>query len=252
MTTLNFNIRLMALFWLIATLLCLPVLIPMGLYVRKNTLRMPEAKGGRSGNFDVLSSDDKNLVFVGESPVVGVGVDTIEKGVVANTAKALSRQLKCKVNWQAVGVNSADIIYCIDNLLPEIAGQHIDYLVISLGVNDTKNLTRLSVWQKEITRLIDNLKQFDVSNIYFLATPDMSRFPALPDPLGFILGYRSRLLNLIMHTHPYSGQKYKIIDSSMTIEPSSLAKDGFHPSEKGCQQMGQVISSFIAGSDSQQ
>ncbi len=210
---------------------------------------MPEAKGGRSGNFDVLSSDGNNLVFIGESPVVGVGVDTIEKGLVASTAQALSRQLKCTVNWQAVGLNGADITYCIDNLLPEIEGQHIDYLVISLGVNDTKNLTRFSVWQKEISRLIDSLKRVDAGEIYFLATPDMSRFPALPNPLGFILGYRSRILNLITLSHPYSDQKYKVIDSSMTIEPSFLAEDGFHPSEKGCQQMGQVISSFIAGSD---
>ncbi|MCP4274296.1 MAG: hypothetical protein GY781_20430 [Gammaproteobacteria bacterium] len=146
MMTLNIKIRLMALFWLMATLICIPILLPLAIYVRKNTLRMPEAKGGRTGNFDVSSSNTINLVFIGESPVVGVGVDTIDKGVVANTAKALSRQLKCTVNWQAVGINGADITYCIDNLLPEIEGQNIDYLVISLGVNDTKNLSRLSVW----------------------------------------------------------------------------------------------------------
>jgi len=213
---------------------------------------MPEAKGGRSGSFNVSSSKKKILIFIGESPVVGVGVDTIDDGVVASTAKELSSQLNCTVHWQATGVNGADITHCIDNLLPEIKSQSVDYLIISLGVNDTKNLTRLSVWHKEITRLFDNLKHSDSCSIFFLATPDMSRFPALPNPLGFILGYRSRILNLIARSHPYSDQKYTFIDSSLKIEPSFLAEDGFHPSKKGCEQMGRVISQIIAGSGSQQ
>jgi len=248
MTTFNFKIRLMSISWLITTIFCLPVLIPLAIYIRKNTLRMPEAKGGRAGSYSVSSSKDKNLIFIGESPVVGVGVDTIENGVVASTAKKLSQQLNCTVNWQAIGVNGADISYCIDNLLPEVEDQSVDFLVISLGVNDTKNLTRLSVWNKEITRLIDNLKKPDACEIYFLSTPDMSHFPALPDPLGFILGYRSRILNRITLSHPYADQKYKVIESSMTIEPSYLAEDGFHPSAKGAKKMAQVISSFITGS----
>lgn len=241
----NFTIITMEVIWLIITTVCLPVLIPIAVYVKVVTPRLPEARGKRTGSCGSSTVDIRNLVFIGESPVVGVGVETIDQGVVAKTAKELSRQMNCTVKWRATGINGINISGTINKLITEIKNQEVDYLVICLGVNDTKGFTRFSVWEKEITRLINRIKNNHTCKIFFLTIPDISSFTALPDPLGFLLGYRARILNLITLNHPYSRQKYHFIPQDVTIEPDYLAEDGFHPSAKGCTEMGKTISRFI-------
>lgn len=245
------QIKLKSVIWLTMTVICFPVLIPLAIYVRKITLRMPEAKGKRSGNSGNSRSITNKLTFIGESPVTGVGVATLEKGLVAITAEHLSKKMNCNINWQAVGKNGINISGCIDSLVAKIDKGTTDYLVICLGVNDTKDLTRISVWEKEITRLIDNIKSTSSCEIFFLGVPDMSYFPALPNPLGFLLGYRARILNLITVNHPYNGQLYQFIPSCLNFNADFLAKDGFHPSEKGCDKMGKIIAQFISVSRQQ-
>ena len=74
----------------------------------------------------------------------------------------------------------------------------------------------------------------------------MSQFPALPAPLATLLGYRTDLLNFISRHHRYSGSRYKFMSSQAKFDASFLAEDGFHPSEKGCDEMGKAIAHFIA------
>ena len=208
---------------------------------------MPEAKGNRAGTITSKNelSKTKTLTFIGESPVIGVGVENIEEGLVATTAQHLSKQLACTVHWQAIGVNGINITQTIDTLVNQLANAKPDYLVICLGVNDTKGLTRLSTWETEITRLIDTIQTQCSAEIFLLSTPNMSRFPALPNPLAYLLGYRSRLLNSISCHHPYNGKAFRYIPFNQNFDASYLAKDGFHPSAKGCEEIGRTIAQLL-------
>ncbi len=227
------------------TLLCLPVLVPFAIYAFLQIPRLAEAKGKRFGSFGKSGTDSRNLTFIGESPVVDVGVETMVQGVVAKTAKALSQQQNYTINWQALGVNGINITDSINLLAGKLDKPDIDYLVICLGVNDNKGLTRFSVWEKEITRFIDTIRDKSSCEIFFLPAPDMSCFTALPYPLGLLLGYRANILNLITESHPYCGHEYQFIPPKVHIDPDYLAADGFHPSEKGCTVMGTTIAQFI-------
>jgi len=238
----------MTMSWPVIFALCLPVIAPSALYAKLHIPRLPEAKGKRFGSVGNSDTDIRHLTFIGESPVVGVGVETIDKGVVAKTAKELSKIFNCTMNWHAVGVNGINITDSINDLSAKINDLNTDYLVICLGVNDTKELTRFSVWESEITRFIDIIRSNSSCEIFFLPAPDMSCFTALPHSLGWLLGYRARILNLITENHPYCGPEYHFIPSKVHIEPEYLAEDGFHPSEKGCTIMGKTISHYIVDS----
>ena len=230
------------------TIILLPILIPQAIYVRVKTLRMPTASGERSGKIAIKSSGYKTLTFIGESPVEGVGVDSIDKSITVQTAKYLSKQLNCDIHWQAIGKNGINITKTIDRLIAEITVNRIDYLVVSLGVNDTKDLTSLATWEKEITRFIDSIEKQCICKIFFLGAPDMSQFPALPNPLASLLGYRTDLLNFISRHHKYSDNKYQFMSSKVSFDDSFLAEDGFHPSVKGCNEIGKTIAHFISTS----
>lgn len=243
----RFLIKLKEIAWFDMAIILLPVLIPLAIYVWIVTLRLPVAKGDKKGIISPLNSINKckKLTFIGESPVVGVGVECIEKGLVARTALHLSKQLDCPVQWQAIGVNGINISKTIDHLVQQLAISNPDYLVISLGVNDTKELTRFSVWEKEITRLIDAINKQCSAEIFFLGIPDMSKFVALPNPLGFLLGYRSKMLNNISYLHAYNGKAYQFILTNTNFDASYLAEDGFHPSAKGCDEIGKAVARLI-------
>jgi len=228
----------------------------MAIYVNRTTLRMPIAKGKSQGCIGSDYCKDSKLTFIGESPVAGVGVESFDDSLAARTAWYLSQQKKCAVHWQAIGKNGIKITKIIDSLLENSdflqhssSKQTTNYLVICLGVNDTKGFTSLTLWEQEITRLIEKIKQHCNDEIYFLGTPDMSHFPALPKPLGSLLGYRTKLLNFISTHHAYNGSKYSFIPSGLNFDASYLAEDGFHPSVKGCDAMGEAIAVFIHGSE---
>ncbi|MCP3675248.1 MAG: SGNH/GDSL hydrolase family protein [Gammaproteobacteria bacterium] len=232
---------------IVLIIILLPILIPQVIYVRRKTLRMPPASGERFGKIEKNSSAEPiSITFIGESPVEGVGVTSFDKSLTALTAEHLSKQLNCNIHWHAIGKNGIDIKRTKDQLISEITTNKIDYLVVSLGVNDTKNLTPLADWEKEITRLIDKIENQCTCQILFLGAPDMAQFTALPAPLSTLLGYRTNLLNFISKHHRYSEHKYKFISSQAKFDASYLAEDGFHPSEKGCDEMGKAIANFIA------
>ncbi|MCC5793272.1 MAG: hypothetical protein JJT85_00875 [Chromatiales bacterium] len=67
-----------------------------------------------------------------------------------------------------------------------------------------------------------------------VGVPPMDRFPVLPQPLRWILGVRSRILDRELSSLAASGRtaRWVPVDVDLLV-PELFAADGFHPGDEG-------------------
>eukprot|EP00965_Chrysotila_dentata_P181376 5986524-Pleurochrysis_carterae.AAC.2 len=116
-------------------------------YVRTNFALPPDATGPSTGvaapaplTPSVPSSTQKNLVFLGDSLVTGVGCRSREGPVLPrHLAELMARSLHTPVGWSAFGETGADVGMLREKMLPQLKaeverrkqeGQHVDMVVI--------------------------------------------------------------------------------------------------------------------------
>ena len=119
------------------TALILPLLLTQALWVRLTTLQLPEPLGKRLGCCG--KGNELKLLIIGDSAAAGVGVNSQSDGLACQLAAKLATQYH--VNWSLIantGNTSVDII----NELRLLPAQPLDYVLVSVGVNDVTYLTR--------------------------------------------------------------------------------------------------------------
>lgn len=217
----------------------LPVLVAQGYWLRKTTPRLPDAAGPREGVVGVDGGDGESLklIALGESTVAGMGARTHQTGLAGPLAFALSRQTKRRVKWSVVarsGINARD---CRTELAPQLKGMNADVVVIALGVNDTIELHTARRWMNDVERLIDAVRdEVGDAQVLLSGVPPMDCFPALPQPLRFVLGARSASLERA--TVELTKRLRRVEHVPFAIEKDCkelFCEDGFHPSERGYQ-----------------
>ncbi|MCW8879393.1 MAG: SGNH/GDSL hydrolase family protein [Kangiellaceae bacterium] len=193
---------------------------------------MPEPEGQRKGS----STQDKNfrdslsLLIFGDSAAAGVGV--------ANQSEALSgqiiKQLKTQnVSWQLVaesGKNSSQAL----EVVKQLESKQIDYIVVSLGVNDVTSLVTSEKWLQLQVDFIQLLKdKFSSRKILLTAIPPFELFPAIPNPLRGHLASRAKRFNSSLEKICLNDGKLQFLSVELPQDTSYFAVDGFHPSAKG-------------------
>lgn len=207
------------------------LLLPQAIYVKKTTLRLPEAHGENLIAFQGLTPHNVHISHFGESTVAGVGIQKYHDGLSANICQRLHNQLSMNIHCHIVGKNGI----CYDELNTLIA-QHshkIDVAIITMGVNDTTKLTSLSQWRKHIELCIALLQQQGVRHIFFTQVPPMAQFPALPAPLKYFLGLRAWQLDLELKRIIQNQHRCHYVGSKLLVEKHYIAEDGYHPSAQG-------------------
>lgn len=224
--------------------LLFPWLIVQGKRVRRDTPRLPEAIGPRTG---LMSADGQalaaeedptmslQLVGIGESPVAGVGVVRQDQAITAQCARLLAQKLDTPVSWQAYGKNGATAGYAVHKLMPAITPRKVDIVVVGFGVNDTTAFTSVKKYRQDIKQLIGEIQNALQPEVIVLASvPDMGLFPALPQPLRTILGMKAKVLDQAIAKLaagiPNVLHVPVVVDAT---ETSLMAEDGYHPSEIG-------------------
>lgn len=246
MTKYKWRLSIHKFVWFIFMLTVSPVLIPIALYTKKTTPRLPEASGNNFGQVtSSKSKEKKTLVFLGESPVAGVGVKYYEQSITANTAIQLSQTLDISIDWLAVGENGIDIQQTVDRLINKIDTNSIDYLVVILGVNDVTKINSFKNWALQISRLVDVIRDRSNCPIIIYGCPPLSQFPALPRLLAWVAGYRGWILDNVSKSHHLNNKEFHFIKFEPSVLPEHFALDGYHPSEEGCQEMGRQIAGDI-------
>ena len=223
-------------------LLLYPLLAWQGRRARQKTPRFPEASGlpyGISGNVETAPA--WRVLAIGESPVAGVGVDTYEQAITAQLAQALAEHHHVCVEWQALGQNGARLASAQDSLArlkagKDAAGQAWDVILIAYGVNDTTGFTSAARYRRQLFALIHQLQnsQQQAPLILISGVPPMQFFPALPQPLRFVLGLKARVLDQVSKEISASGKQIYHVPLQLNFQDKHLmAEDGYHPSALG-------------------
>ena len=241
-------------FWLIICLPLFVVFLPQAIYVKRTTLRLPEAAGQR---FKLVNANNPlRLIHVGESTVAGVGVDSIEKGFTANLALAISELKQRPISWALFGENGIRI-KGLNQILPselqnldrqtekEKGTSRYDLAVVTMGVNDSTKFTSIKQWKKSLKENVEILRAVTDGPIYFTQVPPLAQFPALPSPLKNLLGIRSQILDNELKQFCELQLNVYYIGSEMQVGEGMMAIDGYHPSELGYQRWAQTIAAQI-------
>lgn len=217
------------------------IALPQGLWLKKNALRMPEAKGPRNMSFGDEQDTEIKLLYLGESPAAGVGIEEIKDAVSAQVANKLAGTKK--VEWQLLAQNGIRIKELLQKLQQTETDQP-DISIITLGVNDCTGLTPSREWQKQVNGLIAELKKRGSKHIFFTAVPPLHRFPLLPAPLSWVMGHRANILNDVLQK-ACSQNEVKFIGFSATLEEEYISIDGYHPNEIGAELWADSISQQV-------
>lgn len=219
----------------------LPLLITQGRRTRRITPRLPEAAGLREGTAGTRHKTKAlTLVAIGESPVAGVGVAMQQQSITAQLAAQLSRQLAQSVTWQAIGRNGATVREAHELLLPKLPQQCIDIIFIAFGVNDTTAFRPVAQWRDDMRKMLEILDKTCTPGIILLSgVPPMAHFPALPQPLRWVLGLKATVLDAAIRDigNVVPQLRSRLLYVPVSIDPadkSVMASDGYHASEKGC------------------
>lgn len=208
----------------IAKILLAPILLIQGLYVRKTIIKLPEASGARAGQRG--DGPTLKLLILGDSAAAGVGAACQDQALSGSVVKALESHFT--VQWTLLA-KTGETTDSMRIQLMQTDLDAFDVVLISLGVNDTTSGKSVQMYEQQTVALIQQLKnQLDAEHIIFSGLPPMGEFPALPHPLRWFLGLRSRQLDQnLQNIAAAKGCLY--LPMELAPDPSLIAEDGFHP-----------------------
>jgi lysophospholipase L1-like esterase len=203
-----------------------PLLLLQGLYVRKVTPRLPEPPGARSG--EIGQGRNLRLLILGDSAAAGVGAETQTQALSGQLIQKLSGSYRISWQlWAANGRNSAQSL----QILEQAPAESFDAVLISLGVNDVTGGISLDTWRNQQLQLAETLREkFRAQRILFTALPPMHHFPALPQPLRWVLGARAKKFNQTLRAFVATRSDCRVLHFDAPMQPDFMAADGFHPS----------------------
>jgi len=215
----------------------LPFLIAQGRHTRRVTPRLPEAGGPVSGVVgSAHGGPTLSLLALGESPVAGVGVSTHEEGITGQFAYALAARLQRPVSWRACGMNGATAREALAQIIPQLPPQRVDIALVALGVNDTTAFRPVGTWRRDLRNVVAALDARCKPRVIVLSgLPPVAHFPALPQPLRWVMGLKAATLDQAARAlAPTMPRTHYVPLELDTHDRSMMASDGYHPSLKGC------------------
>lgn len=203
-----------------------PLLLIQGLYVKRTTIRLPEAGGTRSG--ETGAGSPLRLLILGDSAAAGVGTSLQQDALSGHLASRLS--LKFRLTWRLWAETGRTSRQCLD-LLEQQHSEPFDVVLISLGVNDVTSLLSRGRWLALQNLLANQLmEKFKARHVIFTSLPPMQHFPALPQPLRWVLGLRAKQFNRGLKAMVEKRPGCRLLVFDLPMQAEFIAIDGFHPS----------------------
>lgn len=222
-----------------------------GRRVMRDVPRLPEAGGPRegfvpAGNAPAMARGDVpdnvlNLVVLGESTAAGVGARTHDVALVGHLARGLAAAQGRPVRWRVAGRNGATLRRIRFRLLPEVAEESADVIVLMAGVNDVVAGRALSEWGTHMDELLEALMG-PGRTVVVPGAPPFLQFPELPEPLRSFLDRRATRLDAVTReVCAQHGALFVPFEPGARIGPDFFATDRFHPSEVGYAEWAEIL-----------
>ncbi len=222
----------------------LPFLLWQGKCVRKKVGRLPDAAGetvGQFGNFKEIL----NLLAIGESTVAGIGAKTHTEALAGQLAKFLSIAIEKSVRWHVLGESGITARETLQKLIPNLPETRMDLIVVALGGNDAFKVNSPMRWRRDMTKIIETLKEkYPNSKILLANSPRIIDFPVLPQPLKFVLWRVSKLQHAVGKNLANDKENVFYFDEAETVDERFFS-DGIHPSEYGYALWSEAMIKFL-------
>ncbi|WP_419177313.1 SGNH/GDSL hydrolase family protein [Ruegeria halocynthiae] len=205
----------------------LPVLAAQGLLVRRNAQLLSEPAGPRKGRMG--RGPRLRLLITGDSSAAGVGAGTQAQALSGHLVAQLARHYA--VEWRLEATTGHTTQDTIDRL-NGLDGQ-FDMALTALGVNDvTRGVTqkRFAEHQARLLGLLTG--PMGVRRVVVTGVPQMDRFPALPQPLAWVLGQQAARLDHGLKQVADHFPQVRHLSLKLPDDPALAAPDGYHPSPK--------------------
>lgn len=216
----------------IAVLPLAPFLYLQSKYVRRKVGRLPDAEGdafGRHGEHKEII----NLLAIGESTVAGVGAKTHADALTGQFARHLSRTTGKSVHWQALGTSGITIKRTLRELVPNFPAGKMDVIVVALGANDVFGLSSPRKFRRDLSKLIEVLREkYPTAKIFVANVPMVRDFIALPNPLRYILSRLAKMHHFNAMDMISGLRNVTYFDDVKRVDDDFFS-DGIHPSPKG-------------------
>ncbi|MBT8100069.1 MAG: SGNH/GDSL hydrolase family protein [Gammaproteobacteria bacterium] len=232
-----------ALFWI-----SLPFLVPQALYLKKDIPRFADAAGPNFGTTG--SGDTRTLLMFGDSIAAGVGASAFDRSMAGRTAAGLAATASVKVEWKSVGYTGATCEQVLQRLDDAEASSDLDFLVLSVGVNDVTALTTIPAWRRSLRKLLQRLNTlYQRPTVVLCGLPPFRMFPSLPQPLRSSMQLRAYSIDEA--SQQVVAEFENVHFAPMVFEPSpeKFAADGYHPSEAGYDEYGRAMGALLARVD---
>lgn len=214
----------------IATLALLPILALQGKQVKKNTPRLAEPIGERHGQCG--QGRPLSILIVGDSAAAGVGVATQDQALLGQLLSCLEQDYEIEYVLEAKrGRTTLQLIKAIQNL----PIRPFDVVISSIGVNDVTQLIQPQQWLQKQQKLYSIIQhKFKPQLILAASVPPLHLFPALPQPMAWLMGQYAKCMNQYLCEYMEKQQNMAVLSYNLAQYQAmnlQMAEDGFHPSE---------------------
>lgn len=226
---------------LCAALVLSPMLVAQGLVTRRAVPKLPEPGGARDGTKG--NGPPLRLLILGDSAAAGVGAAHQDQALLGQVVSRLSNDRQVTWSLRArTGNTTASVLEWLE-AQPQ---QRFDVAVTSLGVNDVTSLVGRKKWRRQQARLRSILKEkFAIDSLLISGLPPLHGFPALPQPLRWVLGSRATQFNEVLEQDVTAEGMATFVDLRFTADVTLMASDGFHPGPEIYGEWGERIAALI-------
>ena len=112
-----------------------PIAAAQALWLVRRVTFLPEPQGAATG-CQPGDGPPLRVLFIGDSSVVGVGVEHTRHAIGASFARAWASRTGQAVHWQLHGRYGATTQEIAQQVLPDLASCSVDLIVVSAGTND--------------------------------------------------------------------------------------------------------------------
>jgi lysophospholipase L1-like esterase len=216
-----------------------PIAFLQGIYVLLTVPQLPEPAGAREGVVQGRNAKGDSphirVVIVGDSAAAGVGAGSMEKSLTGRLmAKLAALRGEDSIVYRLIAKSGSTAEHTIRHLT-RIDQEKYDVAVISLGVNDVIRGFSSAQFVANMLSLNDMLRsKFQAKLIVIAEFPPVHMFPALPEPLRWLIGSRCRAFDadLALALQKHSDCVYLRYCAAVPEEKGMaalMASDGFHP-----------------------
>jgi lysophospholipase L1-like esterase len=182
----------------------------------------------------------------GDSAAAGVGAPHQEQALAGQLVQQLSQSHRTHWTLEArTGATTGTTL----RRMSRLGDVTFDHVITSLGVNDVLAGLSLRAWRDSQRRLRELLREsFGGPRLIVCGLPPVSGFPALPQPLRWYLGRRSKEFDRVFAKDLESEPDATYLPLDFAMDVSLMADDGFHPGPEIYRQWARQVAAVIRGS----